>query len=101
ASPPPWSQALLPFVYLAPVLGGIVFVIRRQWSWKFLALCTLLPAIAVTVLQTPKAAVLLSASLWLSAYFASRLRLGILTVYTRRHLILAGVIGALTTAFFF
>jgi len=101
ASPPLWSQALLPFVYLAPVLGGIVFVIRRQWSWKFLALCTLLPAIAVTVLQTTKAAVLFSASLWLSAYFASRLRLGILTVYTRRHLILAGVIGALTTAFFF
>jgi oligosaccharide repeat unit polymerase len=101
ASPPLTSQALLPFVYLAPVLGGIVFVISRDRMWKFLALCTLLPAIAVTVLQTTKAAILFGASLWLCGYFASRLRVGKLKVYTRAHLILAAVLGTITTVFFF
>lgn len=101
ASPPLTAQALLPFVYLAPVLGGIVFVIRRERRWKLAALLTLLPAIAVTVLQTTKAAVLFSASLWLCSYFATRLRIGQLRVYTRGHLILAAILGGITTVFFF
>jgi len=101
ASPPFLSQALLPFVYLAPVLGGIVFVIRKERRWKFVALATLLPAIAVTVLQTTKAAVLFSASLWLCGYFATRLRVGKLKVFTKTHLILAAVLGTLATVFFF
>ena len=101
ASPPFFSQALLPFVYLAPVLGGILFVIRKEWRWKLAALSTLLPAITVTVLQTTKAAVLFSASLWLSGYFATRLRVGQLRVFTKAHLIVSAVLGGLATVFFF
>ena len=101
ASPPLISQALLPFVYLAPVMGGMVFVLRRPARWKALALATMLPAIAVTVLQTTKAAVLFAASLWLCSYFATRLRVGNLKVYTRGHMIVAAVLGVVVTVFFF
>lgn len=102
APPPPrLSQALLPFVYLAPAIGGMVFVIRREWRWKTMALLTMVPAIAVTVLQTTKAAVLFSGTLWLSSYFAVRLRLGNTKTITRGHMIVAGVLGLVVTVFFF
>lgn len=101
ASPPASSQALLPFVYLAPVLGGMVFVLHRRWIWKTLALLTMLPAVAVTILQTTKAAVLFAASLWLCSYFAARLRIGNLKVFTRRHLLIAGIVGVGAAIFFF
>ncbi len=100
-SPPPFSQALLPFVYLAPAVGGVLFVLRRETKWKILALCSFVPAIAVTILQTTKAAVLFSLTLWLSTYFATRLRFGKLTVFTRGHLLVATAIGAVITVFFF
>jgi oligosaccharide repeat unit polymerase len=97
---PAASRALLPFVYLAPTVGGIVYVLRRQWKWKLLALSSILPAIVVTLLQTTKAAILFSASLWLSGYFATRLRLGRLGVFTRGHIVTAMVIGGTATVFF-
>lgn len=99
--PPPFSQALLPFVYLAPAVGGILFVLRRKLRWKLLALTAFIPAIAVTVLQTTKAAVLFAIVLWLSTYFATRLRLGNLAVFTRGHLLVAALVGGTVTAFFF
>ena len=99
--PPRLSQALLPFVYLAPAIGGLVFVIRREWRWKTLAMLTMIPAIAVTVLQTTKAAVLFSGTLWLSSYFAARLRLGNIKTITKGHLIVAGAVGVVVTVFFF
>ena len=101
APAPPFSQALLPFVYLAPALGGMVFVIVREWQWKLLAMLTMLPAIAVTVLQTTKAAVLFSGTLWLCSYFAVRLRLGNTRVVTRGHVIVATALGLVVTVFFF
>lgn len=102
APPPPFlSQALLPFVYLAPAVGGIYFVMRREKKWKLLALASYLPAIAVTILQTTKAALLFAIVLWLSGYFAMRLRSGKLAVFTRGHLLIAGVLGSVLTGFFF
>ncbi len=101
APPPRLSQALLPFVYLAPAIGGMVFVIRREWRWKTLAMLTMVPAVAVTILQTTKAAVLFSGTLWLSSYFAARLRLGNIKTITRGHVIVAGGVGVLVTIFFF
>lgn len=102
APPPPrLSQALLPFVYLAPAIGGMVFVMRKERKWKLLALLTMLPAVTVTLLQTTKAAVLFSGTLWLASYFAVRLRLGQTRVFTRGHIIVAGVLGLLATVFFF
>lgn len=102
APPPPrLSQALLPFVYLAPAIGGMVFVMRKERKWKLLALLTMLPAVTVTLLQTTKAAVLFSGTLWLASYFAVRLRLGQTRVFTRGHIIVAGVLGLMATVFFF
>ncbi|MEP6506630.1 MAG: O-antigen polymerase [Gemmatimonadales bacterium] len=102
APPPPFiSQSLLPFVYLAPAVGGIYFVMRREKKWKLLALSSYLPAIAVTILQTTKAAMLFAIVLWLSGYFATRLRFGKLSVFTRGHLLIAGAVGAVLTVFFF
>ncbi len=100
-APPRLSQALLPFVYLAPVLGGMVLVLRREIRWKALALASLLPAISVTVLQTTKAAVLFSASLFLSSYFGTRLRVGNLKVFTKTHIVLSVALGFAAAAFFF
>lgn len=100
-APPLLSQVLLPFVYLAPIVGGLVYVFRRRWTWRLLALLSLLPAIAVTVLQTTKAAILFSASFWLASYFAARLRTGELRVFTRGHLVVGAVLGVVVTVFFF
>lgn len=101
AAAPALSQALLPFVYLAPAVGGVFFVLRRQIKWKLLGLASFLPAVAVTILQTTKAAVLLGMILWLSSYFAARLRQGKLAVFTRAHLVVALGAGATITIFFF
>jgi oligosaccharide repeat unit polymerase len=100
-APPRMVQAFLPFVYLAPALGGMVFVMRSERRWKLAAMATMIPAVTVTVLQTTKAAVLFSATLWLSSYFAFRLRLGLLKVITRGHVIVAGVFALLAAALFF
>jgi oligosaccharide repeat unit polymerase len=99
--PPPVSQALLPFVYLAPAIGGILFVLRGEKKWKLFALMSFLPAIAVTILQTTKAAVLFSMVLWFSGYFAARLRFGRLAVFTKSHLLWAGAVFGVVTIFFF
>jgi oligosaccharide repeat unit polymerase len=102
APPPPFlSQALLPFVYLAPAVGGILFELRRERWWKTLALVSFIPAIAVTVLQTTKAAMLFAIVLWLSSYFATRLRMGKLAVFTRGHLLVAILMGGVLAVFFF
>ena len=100
-APPRLAQALLPFVYLAPALGGLVFQFARSRLWKCAAIISLIPAIAVTVLQTTKAAILFAATLWFCSYFTARLRMGRLGVFTRGHLIIAGGIGVLAMLFFF
>ena len=101
AAPPLLSQALLPFVFLAPAVAGIVFVLRRERKWKALALSAFLPAIAVTVLQTTKAAVLFAMIFWLAGYFAARLRFGNTSVFTRGHIAVAACGGIVLTVFFF
>ncbi len=100
ATAPPLSQALLPFVYLAPAAGGVLFATRRRLSYRLLGGVSFLPAVAVTILQSAKAAVLFAMILWLSTYFASRLRLGKLAVFTRSHLIAAAGALAIMAVFF-
>lgn len=95
------SQALLPFVYLAAAAGGILFELRKEILWKCFALFAFVPALVVTVLQTTKAAMLFAIVLWLSGYFATRLRFGKLAVFTRGHLVVAVITGSALTAFFF
>lgn len=99
--PPAISQALLSFVYLAPAAGGIVFVLRREKLWKLLAILSFAPAATVTMLQTTKAALLFAIVLWLSGYFATRLRFGRLAVFTKGHILVAGIVGCVLLVFFF
>ena len=94
------TQALLPFVYLAPALGGIVFVARRKMVWKFLGAVTLTPSVMVTVLQTTKSALLMALILWLSGYFTTRLRQGKTAVFTKGHLAIGLAVAGLGTIFF-
>ncbi len=100
-APPVLAQALLPFVYLAPAVGGILFELRREKRWKLFALASFIPGIAVTVLQTTKAALLFTIVLWLSGYFATRLRSGKLSVFTKGHVVTGVLIGGIITVFFF
>ena len=99
--PPAWSQALLPFVYFAPAIGGVLFVIAERFWLKTFSLLALAPAVAVTVLQTTKAALLFALVLWFSCYFAARLRMGRLAVFTRAHFLAAGAAGSIIVVFFF
>lgn len=102
AQPPPaLAQALLPFVYLAPAVGGIFFELRKEVLSRLLALTSYMPAIAVTILQTTKAALLFAIVLWLSGYFATRLRFGKVAVFTRGHVIIAALVGGIVAVFFF
>jgi oligosaccharide repeat unit polymerase len=98
--PPRLSQALLPFVYIAPAAGGILFVLRREARWKLIALLSFIPALGVTILQTTKGAVLYSAIFWLSGYFATRLRQGKLKVFTKGHLLTAAIVGSVMVVLF-
>jgi oligosaccharide repeat unit polymerase len=100
-APPLLSQAFLPFVFLAPAAAGVLFVLRRERKWKAVALLAFVPAIAVTVLQTTKAAVLFAMIFWLSGYFAARLRAGNTAVFTKGHVAVAAVGGTVLTIFFF
>lgn len=95
------SQSLLPFVYLGPAVGGIFFEMTCRVRWKLFALTAFLPAVAVTMLQTTKAAVLFAITLWLSGYFATRLRFGKVAVFTRSHILVAAGVGSFLTAFLF
>ena len=98
---PPFSQALLPFVYLAPAAGGVLFQLRHEVKWKLLGAGSFLPAVAVTILQNTKAALLFALTFWLSSYFAMRLRQGKLGVFTRAHILSALGAGVLVILFFF
>src|SRR5213592_885009 len=83
--PPLVSQALLMFAYAAPLFGGVLAATRVRRGHLWLALLTLLPALAITVTQTTKASTIAAVVMWLSAYFATRLACGQPEVFTRRH----------------
>ena len=100
-APPRLSQALLPFVYLAPAVGGSLAVLHRSMPLRVISVMSLIPAIVVTVLQTTKAAVLFSGTLWLSSYLAARLRKGRVGVFSKGHIIVGACLGAVVTVFFF
>lgn len=101
SAPPLLSQALLPFVFLAPAAGGILYVFARKPIWKAVAIAAYFPAIAVTVLQTTKAAVLFAMMFWLAGYFSARLRRGVTAVFTRGHILVATAVGTGLAIFFF
>ena len=63
-------------------------------------MAALIPPVIVTVLQTTKAALLFAGTLWLSGYFATRLRLGRTSVFTKGHVALGVILGGLGITLF-
>jgi oligosaccharide repeat unit polymerase len=57
-------------IYLAPVLGGVIYALRRNCKHSLIAFSTFSPALFVTATQTTKAAVLLAAVYWIAGYLA-------------------------------
>jgi oligosaccharide repeat unit polymerase len=84
--PPAVSQALLPFAYLAPAVGGVLFALSRRPADRVAAVIAVAPGVLITVLQTTKAATLFSMILWISGYMAARVRQGRLDLFSRGHL---------------
>jgi oligosaccharide repeat unit polymerase len=93
------TQLLLPFVYLGPALGGLLFGLSRQRLDRASAIASLLPALLTTVLWTTKAATLFGILLWTAAYLVARLRLGDPRLFRRQHLIAAALTGAAIATF--
>lgn len=58
------------FVYVSALLGGVLFASSHKWQHKLVSVLWFVPAFAITVLLTTRAAFLLPTLLWLSSYFA-------------------------------
>jgi oligosaccharide repeat unit polymerase len=72
-APPRLSQALLPFVFLGPMLGGILFGESRSRS-RFQALWGLLPGMLIAVTQTAKAGTIFAGLLFVAGYCTAQVR---------------------------
>lgn len=70
------QQLLLAFVYLAPLLGGTLFVRRRDWKDTVTSFLSLCPSFASFALESTRSAVLYGITLWVAAYSATRISLG-------------------------
>jgi len=68
--PPLLSQILLFAVYLSPLLGGILFSIKKTKRDLILSISSIIPAILIFLLHTTRYPVIASIVLWLSAYFS-------------------------------
>lgn len=65
-------QLLLTFVYLGPLLAGCLYGISTSKWDKRLAIASLMPALAVSMVHTARAVVLYAAILWVAGYLAYR-----------------------------
>jgi len=95
--PPGLSQALLPFLLAAPLLGGVVAASAARPAQRLLSIFPFLPALAMTLSQTQRAVTLNALVLWLSGYLATRVARGFEGLFTRRHVVVG---GASTIVFF-
>src|SRR5256885_924289 len=95
--PPALSQALLPFLLAAPLLGGVVAASAARPAQRVLSVFPFLPALAMTLSQTQRAVTLNALVLWLSGYLATRVARGFEGLFTRRHVVVG---GASTIVFF-
>lgn len=80
-APPALSQALLPFVFLAPMVGGLLFGEVKS-RVRLLALFTVVPGLVITVTQTAKAGSLIAGLLFISGYCTSQVRRNRLQMFT-------------------
>lgn len=70
--PPFFTQVFLIGVYSSPMLGGILYVLRRSKFHFILVLLSLLPSLVVFATQTTRAAFVLAFILWCSGYFSCK-----------------------------
>lgn len=67
----PWSvRVLIMWLHPAGLLGGVLFACSRRFRDRVLALFTLLPAIAYSLLTAARAPTLLGLTCWLGGYLA-------------------------------
>ncbi len=63
------GQILLTGAYLSPMLGGILFCVKRSRQDGALGVTSLLPVFAITLLHTTRATFFFGGVLWLSSYW--------------------------------
>ena len=92
AAPPLFGQIWLIAVYAAPILGGILFALRRSRRDTWISMVSLLPAFVVFLLQTARTAVVTGLILWISGWFATRVLLerGRARIFTKKLLLAVG-----------
>jgi hypothetical protein len=90
----PWTQSVLPFHYLGPVLGGLLFATESRRSRRLLALLMLLPPILVTLLYTGRGSLVTAFIYFISVNVALRVRThkNPLVLFTVKHVALGIVI---------
>jgi len=64
-------QFLFAANYMEPLVGGVIFALRRNRKDVLISFITILPALFVTVTQTTKASVLVAGVYWITAYVGS------------------------------
>jgi len=96
------TQAFLAFVYAAPALAGLVAAsapaTRTKWLYGLL-LPFLSPALLMLI-RTQRGAVIVSAILWVSEYFAAAVMMGERTLVTGRRVALAATVLGLALLLF-
>jgi oligosaccharide repeat unit polymerase len=70
------TQVFLVFVYLGPLFSGLFYHVAMRRQERLLYLTSLLPSLAIAVLQTTRATFLWAAILWISGYLAFRVLQG-------------------------
>ncbi|MBU2622668.1 MAG: oligosaccharide repeat unit polymerase, partial [Proteobacteria bacterium] len=70
APPPLITQLFLIGVFSSPILGGIIFAVRRSKLDLCLSLLSILPALLIFATQTTRSAFSLAFILWASGYFS-------------------------------
>jgi oligosaccharide repeat unit polymerase len=96
------SQILLTGVYLSPMLGGILFSVKRSRKDGALALASLLPAILIALLHTTRATFILGGILWLAGNLGMRVwrDRGATRLFTPRAVAISASVGGFTLVLF-
>lgn len=71
-SPHFFTQFFLIWVYVSPMLGGILYVLRRSKSHLILVLLSLLPSLIIFTTQTTRSSFAIAFFLWFSGYFSCK-----------------------------
>lgn len=70
-------QVLLSVFYLAPLLGGTLFVRRRNALDTSVALLCMVPSLAAFALQSTRSSVLFGGTMWATGYMTTRVYYGL------------------------